>query len=117
MKYIAKNIHTVCIVLSLGIYVTHIHNTLSPRQNGRHLSGDIFKCSFLNENNWNSIKISLKFVLKGPIDNIPALIQKMAWRRSGAKPWSEQMVVSLLMHIYASLGLNVLKITLPALGL
>ena len=28
-----------------------------------------------------SIKISLKFVPKGPINNIPALVQIMAWRR------------------------------------
>ena len=30
----------------------------------------------------------------------------MAWRRPGDKPLSEPMVVSLLMHIYASLCLN-----------
>ena len=42
---------------------------------------DIFKCIFLNENVWISIKISLKFVPKGPINNIPALVQIMAWRR------------------------------------
>ena len=33
----------------------------------------------------------------------------MAWRRSGEKPLSEPMMVSLLTHIYASLGLNELK--------
>ena len=37
-----------------------------------------FKCIFLNENIWISIKISLKFVPKGPINNIPALVQIMA---------------------------------------
>ena len=35
---------------------------------------DIFKCIFLNENVWIVIKISLKFVLKGPMNNIPALV-------------------------------------------
>ena len=35
---------------------------------------DIFKWIFLNENVWISIKISLKFVLKGLINNIPALV-------------------------------------------
>ena len=30
------------------------------------------KCIFLNENVWIPIEISLKFVPKGPIDNIPA---------------------------------------------
>ena len=43
--------------------------------------------------------ISLKSVLKGPINDIPALVQKMAWRRSGDKPLSEPMLDSLLTHI------------------
>ena len=46
-------------------------NTLGPRQNGRHFADDIFKCIFWNENVWISIKISLKFVPNGPINNIP----------------------------------------------
>ena len=74
-------------------------NTLRPGQNGRHFADDIFKCIFLNENVWIPIKISLKFVLKGPINNIQALVQIMAWRRSGDKPLSEPMMVSLLTHI------------------
>ena len=49
-------------------------NTLRPRQNGRHFADDILKCIFLNENVWIPIEISLKFVPKGPIDNIPALV-------------------------------------------
>ena len=63
-------------------------NTLRPRQNGRHLADDIFKCIFLNENVWIPIKISLKFVRKGPINTIPSLFQIMVWRRPGAKPLS-----------------------------
>ena len=59
----------------------------------------MFKRIFLNENVRISIEISLKFVLKGPINNIPALVQIMAWRRSGDKPLSEPMMVSLLTHI------------------
>ena len=38
------------------------------------LADDIFKCIFLNENYKISIKSSLKFVPKGPIDNKPALV-------------------------------------------
>ena len=49
-------------------------NTSRPRQNGRHFADDIFKCIFLNENVWIPIKMSLKFVPKGPISNIPALV-------------------------------------------
>ena len=74
-------------------------NTLRPRQNGRHIPDDIFKCIFLNETIWITIKFSLKFVRKGPINNIPALVQIMAWRRPGDKPLSEPTLVSLLMYI------------------
>ena len=54
-----------------------------------------------------SIKISL-FVPKGPINNIPALVQIMAWRRSGDKPfiWTNDGLV-----YYVSLGLNELTMT------
>ena len=68
-------------------------NTLRPRQNGRHFPDNIFKCIFLNENVWISIKISHKFVPMGPINNMPALDQIMAWRRPGGKPLSEPMIV------------------------
>ena len=74
-------------------------NTLRPRQNGRHLPDDIFKNIFLNETVRISIKMSLKFVLKGPFNNIPALVQIMAWRRPGDKPLSEPMMDSLPTHI------------------
>ena len=38
------------------------------------------------------LKISLKFVLKGPMDNSLACIWIMAWRRIGDKPLSEPML-------------------------
>ena len=57
--------------------------------------GQNLKCIFLNENIWISIKVLLKFVSKGQINNIPALIQIMAWRIPGDKPLSELMMVSL----------------------
>ena len=49
-------------------------STMRPRKNGRHFADDIFKCIFLNENVWIPIEISLMFVPKGPIDNIPSLV-------------------------------------------
>ena len=70
-------------------------NTLRPRQNERHFADDIFKCIFVNENVWIWVKISLKSVSMGPINNIPALVQIMAWRRPGDRPLSEPMMVSL----------------------
>ena len=54
-----------------------------------------------------SIKISLKFVPKGLINNIPALVQIMAWRRSSGKPLSERKWL-VYWRIYASLN-NELK--------
>ena len=64
----------------IGKFVYRI-NTLRPKQNGRHFADDTFKYIFLNENVIISVKISLKFVPKGPINNNPALVQIMAWRR------------------------------------
>ena len=72
---------------------------LRPRQDGRHFQDDICICIFLNGNEWHSIKISLKFVPKVPISNIPALVQIMAWRRPGDKPLSEPMMVFSPTHI------------------
>ena len=74
-------------------------NTLRPRQHGRHFADDTFKRILLNENVGMSVKISLNFVPKGPINNIPVLVQIMAWRRPGDKPLSEAMMVNLPMHI------------------
>ena len=77
-------------------------NTWRPRQDGCHFPDDIFKWIFLNEYVWILIKISMKFVPKGPFNNIPALVQIMAWRHPGDKPFSEPMMVSLWTHICAT---------------
>ena len=69
--------------------IRHTFNTLRSRQNGRRFPDGIFKCIFLNENAWIPIKISMKFVPKDPINNIPALVQIMAWRRPGDKQLPE----------------------------
>ena len=47
---------------------------IETETNGRHFLDDIFKWNFLNENVLISIKISLKFVPKGHINNIPPLV-------------------------------------------
>ena len=54
-------------------------NTLRPRQNGCHFPDNISKCIFKNENVWIVIDIALKFVLKGPFNKIPALVQIVAF--------------------------------------
>ena len=101
--YLTVGIKHIPMTLSLTFYR---FNTLRPRQMTAVLADDIFKCIFLNENVGISIKISLKFDPKGAINNIPALVQKMAWRRPGDKPFSEPMMVTVYWSIYASLGLN-----------
>ena len=78
-------------------------NTLRPRQNCHHFADDTFNRIFVNENVRISIKFSLKFVPKGPINNILASVQIMAWRRPGDKPLSEPVMVSLLTHICVTL--------------
>ena len=78
MTWICNYIHNasipllqVIIILTKPSECSFFVNTL--RQNGHHFA-DIFKCIFLNENALIQIKISLKFVPKGPINNIPALV-------------------------------------------
>ena len=88
-----------CYVGNVGIKVDPLINSLRPRLNRRPFADDIFKCIFLNENEWVLLRISLKFVPKVRINNIPASVQIMAWRLPGDKPLSKPMMVSLLTHI------------------
>ena len=64
---------------------------ISLRQNGHNFADDIFMCIFVDEKFCILIKISLKFVPKGPVD--PALIKIMAWHWIGDKPLSEPMLI------------------------
>ena len=77
--------------------------TLRPRQNRLHFADDIFKCIFLKENIWISLKISVECVPDVRININPALVQIMAWRQPGGKPLSEPMMASLLTHISVTL--------------
>ena len=77
-----------CHLTSIGIHI----DTLRLRQDGWHFPDNIFKCMFLNENVQILIRVSLKFVPRGPINNISALVQIMAWHRIGDKPLLEPMV-------------------------
>ena len=54
--------------------MVHDFNTSPPAQNGLHFADDIFIWIFMNEKFDILIKISLKFVAKGSIDNNPALV-------------------------------------------
>ena len=79
-------------------------NTLRPRLKlDAVLQTTLSKsCSWI-KNVWISIKISLKFVAKGLINNIPVLVQIMAWRRPGDKLLPELMMVRSLTHICVTL--------------
>ena len=78
---------------------SHGINTLGLRQNSHHFRVNIFKCIFLNENVRISIEISLKFVPKGPINNIVGLFQIMTALTRGKAIISEPMMGRVLTHI------------------
>ena len=83
---------------SIRLCISRWLNILGPRQNGRRFADDIFKCIFVTENVWITIQISLKFAPNGPINNIPVLVQIMAWRREDDKPLSEPTMARLPTH-------------------
>ena len=56
------------------------------------LADENLKYIFLNENDSIPIRISLKFVPRSPINNKPAMVQVMAWRRTGDKPLPEPVL-------------------------
>ena len=57
-------------------------NTLRPRGNGQHFADDILKRIFFNDYIWISHTISLKFVRKGTIINISALVKSPGRRQA-----------------------------------
>ena len=66
-----------------------------------------FQKTFSNAFSWMKIykyrlRFHWSFFPKGQINNIPALVLIMGLRRSGEKPLSEPMMVSLLTHICAT---------------
>ena len=79
-------------------------NMLRLGQNGHHFADDTFKRIFLNENAKIWIKISLKFVPKGPSNNIPALVHLMAWRRLGENGMTRAFHI--ILHCSTKISLN-----------
>ena len=98
-----KAFQTVIWKMATILFMPHCVNTLRLRQDGRRFLDDTFELIFLNINVIIFIKISLKFVPIGPINNIPALVQIMAWRQPGDKSLSEPMMLD-YRCIYESLG-------------
>ena len=79
-------------------------NTLRVRQNGCCFADDSFRCILLNENVSIAIKISLQFDPKGPINNIPALVQIMAWCRQAIIWTNDSLITDTYMHHLASMS-------------
>ena len=85
--------HTWCRFPTISIYYASPFLThLLLNKMAAILADDIFKCIFLNENFRISIDMSQKSVLKGPIHNKWALVQVMAWCRTGNKSLPEPML-------------------------
>ena len=81
-----------------------VFNSSPLDQNGHHFADDIFKRIFLEENGRILIRISLKFVSKGQIDNESALVWVIAWRRTSDTPLPEPMLTCSLTHICDTKG-------------
>ena len=79
-----------------------IINILRPRHNGHRFPDNILKWIFVNGNVWISIKINLKIVASIPINNIPALVQIMAWRRPDAMLLSDQTIIYIRWYVSAA---------------
>ena len=63
----------------------------------------ILQTAFANEYSWMKIYVFwfnfFEFLPRVPINSIPELVQIISWRRSGSKPLSEPMMISLLTHM------------------
>ena len=55
-----------------------------------------FRCSLLFANLFIFIQVTLKFVVKRPIDSKSAFVQIMAWHQTGAKPLPEPMMTQFI---------------------
>ena len=71
----------VCLIQKIMhlVSVQYTSAYIPPGQNDRHFTNDTFKGTLMNKKIFTSIRISLKFVRKGPMDNAAALVEVMAW--------------------------------------
>ena len=96
--FIIRNTQTKCIYpLSLVTLETYV-DILRLRQNGRYCADDIFNHIFMNEKCFIFINISSKFVPRGSVNNIPVLVQMIAWCRQVTSHYLNPWYPSLLMH-------------------
>ena len=82
--------------------------TSRPRRKSRHVADNIFKCIFSKEKLSILILVLVWFVVKGPVDNKPALVWVIVWCQMGYKSLPEQSWLISLMHIYLSAHIKLL---------
>ena len=83
---------------------------LRRRQHGRRFPDNVFKGIFMNENILIPTEISQKFVPNGSINNVPILVQIMAWHRQATSHYLNQLCLD-YRRIYASFGPNELRLS------
>ena len=88
VNVMSKNIF---LIESTYVSLTHVHWGRDKIDTKRQFS-NAFPNALI------SLKISLQFVPKDRLKNIPALVQIMAWCRPGDKPLSEPMLGRSLTH-------------------
>ena len=84
----------ILVFCGMQLFIHQIQRRLTHR--GREISQTIFPNAFFF---MKMYEFWLKLILKGPINNIPALVQIMDCRRPGDNPLFESMMVNLPTHI------------------
>ena len=92
--------------IDLSLFVARQKSLTHPplEKNGHRFADDIFKCIFMTEKLCILIRISVKFVSKCLIDNIPTSVLVMAWRLTRDKSLYEPMMTQFLTHICGTRG-------------
>ena len=75
-------------------------NTFGWRKSWHQSADEILKCFFINEKYHIFIQISLRFIPKGPINNMPSMVQIMPWRHSDDNQLSDDSVVYWYIYIW-----------------
>ena len=98
-KYQSKNSRYCQSMKGIGVSWTHSFKYIIFNQIGLISWNLRQNCCIL-------IKISLKFVPQGAINNVPALVQIMAWHWPGNRPLSEPMMIILLTYMHHSASMS-----------
>ena len=91
-------------MLVKGATVDRTFDSSPPGQNVRHFADDVFRSILWMKKIGVLIIIVLKYVPYGPIDNSPAWVYIMVWRRIGDKTYLNQCSPDSLTHICGTRG-------------